>query len=80
LYFKAVKDPLEDRAKKAARIIASPQEFKVCESCGSIVAKKAVFCPNCNGYRFDCSKEMVIAQAEILGKRESTSISQEDYL
>ncbi|QSR89257.1 hypothetical protein [Methylacidiphilum caldifontis] len=73
-------NPLEERAQKAAKIIASPADYKVCEGCGSIVSKKAIFCPNCNGYRFDSSKQRVIEQAEILGKREPTSVSFEDYL
>ncbi|ACD82794.1 hypothetical protein EM20IM_08675 [Candidatus Methylacidiphilum infernorum] len=73
-------DPLEERAQRAAKIIASPGDYQVCESCGSIVSKKVVFCPNCNGYRFDSSRERVIEQAEILGKRAPTSISFEDYL
>ncbi len=62
------------RAAQAAKIIAAPQTYKVCEGCESIVGEGAAFCPNCNGYRFDPSPERVISQAEILATRDRTSV------
>ncbi|MGD9897249.1 MAG: hypothetical protein AB7T14_09290 [Candidatus Methylacidiphilaceae bacterium] len=70
---------LEDRAKRAAEILKAPTEYKVCEGCESIVRKKAVFCPNCHGYRFDGSPTRVVEQARVLGGRPANSISQQDY-
>lgn len=70
---------LEERARRAAEILSAPTEYKVCEGCESIVRKKAVFCPNCHGYRFDGDPARVAAQAQILGARPSSSISQQDY-
>ena len=58
---------LQDRAKKAAEIIATPHQYKVCEGCDSIVAERVATCPNCYGYRFDDSSESVILQAQLLG-------------
>lgn len=69
---------LEARARKAVEIISAPDRYKVCEGCESIVAERVATCPNCHGYRFDGSTERVIAQAQILGGREQTSVIAED--
>jgi NADH pyrophosphatase NudC (nudix superfamily) len=68
-----------DRAHAAAKILAKPADYKVCEGCGSIVLKKALLCPNCHAYRFDESTPLVIEQAELLGSREAASVTKEDY-
>jgi len=68
-----------DRAGAAAKILAKPADYKVCEGCGSIVLKKALLCPNCHAYRFDESTPWVIKQAELLGSREAASVTKEDY-
>jgi predicted ATP-dependent serine protease len=67
------------RREAAAKIKAEPAKYKVCESCGSIVAKKASTCPNCNAYRFDTRVESVQAQAEALATRSPLSIEKQDY-
>ena len=68
-----------ERASAAAKILAKPGDYKVCEGCGSIVLKKALLCPNCHAYRFDESTPLVIRQAELLGSREAASVTKEDY-
>ncbi len=70
---------MEERAQRAAKIIASPSGYKVCEGCESIVLKKANTCPNCHGYRFDTTSARVVAQAKILGARAATSLSPKDF-
>jgi RNA polymerase subunit RPABC4/transcription elongation factor Spt4 len=72
-------EPENSRKEAAAKIIAAPNKFKICESCGSIVVKKADVCPNCNAYRFDESPEAVITQAELLAARAPLSVKYEDY-
>jgi hypothetical protein len=69
---------LAERARKAAKIIAEPALFKVCESCESIVAARVAVCPNCFGYRFDEQAAVVVAQARLLGSREQKSVVAED--
>jgi hypothetical protein len=71
---------LQDRAKKAAEIIAIPHQYKVCEGCDSIVAERVATCPNCFGYRFEESSEAVIAQARLLGSREQNTVTAQDLL
>lgn len=69
---------LSDRAAKAAKIIAQPSDYKVCEGCESIVRLHVVTCPNCHGYRFDEASEAVVTQAKILASREQRSVVEED--
>jgi hypothetical protein len=77
----AMKDPeLEDRKRRAEKIIASPEAYKVCEGCDSIVSATAASCPNCRSYRFDSSPERVVEQARLLSSRPARSISHTDYL
>lgn len=71
---------LESRLAAAARIKENPAQFKVCESCGSIVARKAVSCPNCTAYRFDDDPDHVCRQADLLASRAPLSIESKDYL
>lgn len=69
----------ENRKQAAQKILAAPDNFKVCECCGSIVAAKAAVCPLCNAYRFDTSREAVTTQALLLASRERRSIDMADY-
>ena len=69
---------LSERSEKAAKIIAQPGNFKVCESCDSIVARRVALCPNCNGYRFDEEPDRVIEQAKALAARAQTTVTHED--
>ena len=71
---------LQDRAKKAAEIVATPHHYKVCEGCDSIVAERVATCPNCYGYRFEESAEAVISQARLLGSREQNTVTAQDLL
>jgi rRNA maturation endonuclease Nob1 len=71
---------LEERARQAERIKKSPEKFKVCEGCESIVSAKVVLCPSCHAYRFDGRAAAVIKQADILGSREQTSASPMDFM
>ncbi len=69
---------LAERARKAARIIAEPARFKVCEGCESIVAERVVICPNCFGYRFNPEPGAVVEQAKLLATREQRSVIADD--
>lgn len=68
------------REAAAAKIKTSPTSYKVCEGCGSIVARKAVVCPNCNAYRFDLAEGRVVEQAGLLALRPPMSIEEKDYI
>jgi len=71
---------LKERLAAAAKIKATPKSYKVCESCGSIVAWKSVVCPNCSAYRFDACSTSVVYQADLLASRAPLSIESKDYL
>lgn len=71
-------DHLADRAARAKKIIAAPENFKVCEGCESIVTARVASCPNCHGYRFDEAPERVVGQAELLASRPQQSVTAQD--
>jgi hypothetical protein len=71
-------DHLADRAARAEKIIAAPENFKVCEGCESIVTMRVTSCPNCHGYRFDETPERVVEQARMLALRPQQSVTAED--
>ena len=69
---------LAERAARAQKIIAAPGDFKVCEGCDSIVARRVATCPNCHGYRFNSSEEEIVAHAKLLASRPQTSVTESD--
>lgn len=73
-----MQNPVPNRADTAAKIASSPQNYKVCEGCDSIVGKGAAICPNCHSFRFDDAPEAVVSQAVILGNREQRTVTAED--
>ena len=66
------------RAEAAARIIANPLAYKVCEGCESIVGSTVALCPNCHSFRFDASVTRIVEQARILGARDQTTVTASD--
>ena len=71
---------LAERARKAEKIIAQPENFKICEGCDSIVAERVATCPNCHGYRFNEESAAIIEQARLLASREQTGVSAQDMV
>lgn len=67
-----------DRARQAEKIALTPQEYKVCEGCGSIVTERTVACPSCHAYLFDAATDRVIAQAKLLAKRNQNAVLSSD--
>ena len=72
-------EALNDRAQRAHKIIRNPRKYKICAGCESIVAQKVNICPNCHAYRFIDNENLVIAQAQQLGKREAKSVLSGDF-
>ena len=72
-------DALNERAKRADKIIRNPKKYKICAGCESIVAQKVNLCPNCHAYRFVDSESLVVAQAQELGQREAKSVLGSDF-
>ena len=67
-------DTMEDRARRADKIIRDPGSYKICEGCDSIVAVKVVTCPNCHSYRFENSSDRIVDQARELARGEQHSV------
>lgn len=69
---------LAERAARAEKIIASAENFKICEGCDSIVTARVTSCPNCHGYRFNEDREEVVNHARLLASRPQTSVTSSD--
>jgi recombinational DNA repair protein RecR len=70
----------DHRLKQAEKITTHPEQYKVCEGCGSIVASRAVTCPSCHSYLFDTTAMRVVAQAKDLAMRAAHSVLASDLL
>jgi hypothetical protein len=70
--------PLDARLKSALKIVATPERYKVCAGCESIVGAHVTGCPNCHGYRFIEGRDVVIAQAKLLASRPQQSVTASD--
>lgn len=68
----------ESRIKQAEKISKHPEQYKVCEGCGSIVISRAITCPSCHAYRFDATAVRVVAQAKELAMRAANSVLSSD--
>jgi ribosomal protein L40E len=67
-----------NRLRQAEKIVHHPEQYKVCEGCGSIVVTRAVSCPSCHGYRFDTSTTRIVSQAQALAMRNPSSVLASD--
>jgi hypothetical protein len=74
----AADDSHGHRTQQAEKIAQSPQDYKVCEGCGSIVVARAVTCPSCHAYRFDATPQRVVVQAQELALRAASSVLASD--
>lgn len=74
----APEDKQDSRQKQAEKIASHPEQYKVCEGCGSIVVTRAVTCPSCHAYRFDGTPVRVVAQAKELAMRAAHSVLASD--
>lgn len=68
----------DQRLKQAEKITTHPEQYKVCEGCGSIVVSRAVTCPSCHAYRFDATPLRVVTQAKDLAMRSAHSVLSSD--
>lgn len=71
-------DSKDSRLRQAEKIAHHPEQYKVCEGCGSIVVSRAVSCPSCHGYRFDTTPERIVSQAQALAMRNPSSVLASD--
>jgi hypothetical protein len=68
----------DSRIKQAEKIASHPEQYKVCEGCGSIVVARAVTCPSCHAYRFDATAQRVVTQARHLALKNPASVLSSD--
>jgi uncharacterized OB-fold protein len=71
-------DSKDSRARQAEKIVHHPDQYKVCEGCGSIVVARASTCPSCHSYRFDGTAARIVSQAQALALRNPSSVLASD--
>lgn len=74
----APEESKDSRLRQAEKIVHHPEQYKVCEGCGSIVVARAVTCPSCHGYRFDTTAARIVSQAQALALRNPSSVLSSD--
>jgi hypothetical protein len=74
----APEESKDSRLRQAEKIAHHPEQYKVCEGCGSIVVARAATCPSCHGYRFDTRAERIVSQAQALAMRNPSSVLSSD--
>ncbi len=77
---KSVPETMTDRAKQADMIIRSPEEYKICSGCDSILKARVPICPNCATFRFEEEPSEIKAQARRLGSRLRTTVISADLV
>lgn len=76
----APEESKDQRLKQAEKISNHPEQYKVCEGCGSIVVARAVTCPSCHAYLFDATAHRVVSQAKDLAMRSAHSVLSSDLM
>jgi uncharacterized OB-fold protein len=74
----APEESKDSRQRQAEKIVHHPDQYKVCEGCGSIVVARAVTCPSCHSYRFDNTAARIVSQAQALALRNPSSVLSSD--
>lgn len=57
------------RKESCSIVLSSPDQFKICNSCQSLLQVETVFCPFCKAYGFEVDKGKIIDMARLLGDR-----------
>jgi len=70
----------EKKLKAAKRIIENADLYKICECCESIVLYISIFCPLCEGYRFNDNIPDIQKLALKLVEKEKTDILPGDFI
>lgn len=67
------------RKEVANLIIKDYTNYMICEGCECILKIQTIFCPSCNAYRFDKSKERIVEQAIKLGSKLPENFNKSDW-
>jgi len=68
------------KEEAAQRILKNADLYKVCEGCESVVLFESVYCPVCDGYRFNENLTVLVQTIKALLKKKNTSIVKHDDL
>lgn len=72
-------DEIKKRKKLADKILKNIYYYKLCECCESVILIDSIFCPVCDGYRFDTNIEHIEKAVHELASRNQSSVLPADY-
>jgi rRNA maturation endonuclease Nob1 len=72
-------DEIKKRKKLAEKILKNIYYCKLCEGCESVILIDSIFCPVCDGYRFDKSLEHIEKAVHELANKKQSSVLPADY-
>jgi len=74
-----VDEEIKKRKLLAKKIIKNIFYYKLCEGCESVIFVDSIFCPVCQGYRFDYDLNKIEQAVTILSNRKQKTQTMEDY-
>jgi rRNA maturation endonuclease Nob1 len=72
-------DEIKKRKKLAEKILKNIYYYKLCEGCESVILIDSIFCPVCDGYRFNKNLEHIEKAVHELANKTQSSVLPADY-
>jgi hypothetical protein len=72
-------DEIKKRKKLADKILKNIYYYKLCECCESVILIDSIFCPVCDGYRFNTNIEYIEKAVHALANKKQSSVLPADY-
>jgi rRNA maturation endonuclease Nob1 len=74
-----VDEEIKRRKALAKKIINNIFYYKLCEGCESVIFIDSIFCPVCQGYRFEHNLDKIEQAATVLSKRKQQTKFMDDF-
>ncbi len=72
-------DEIKNRKKIGDKILKNIKYYKLCEGCESVILIDSIFCPVCDGYRFNTNLDIVRKAVHVLANKKQSSVLPADY-
>lgn len=72
-------DEIKNRKKIGDKILKNIKYYKFCEGCESVILIDSIFCPVCDGYRFNTNLDIVTKAVHVLANKKQSSVLPADY-
>jgi rRNA maturation endonuclease Nob1 len=72
-------DEIKNRKNIGDKILKNIKYYKFCEGCESVILIDSIFCPVCDGYRFNTNLDIVRKAVHVLANKKQSSVLPADY-